>query len=121
MKKTIAIVSFAVIAAACHPAPEPEPVSTFSLTQLAAQKPGDLGADFVNVEGYPEQQQTNYRVFRLVCAQCHTLARPINSRVVKRDDWDRLMRRMHGKTVVYGWWTDFAASDAKRILDFLEY
>lgn len=121
MKQSLAIVSLAVFAAACKPAPAPEPVSKFSLTQLSAKMPADLGADFVNVDSYPAEMQKNYRVFRLVCAQCHTLARPINSRVVKRADWDRLMHRMHGKTVVYGWWTDFASSDAKRILDFLEY
>jgi cytochrome c5 len=121
MKNTIAIALAAGLAVSCKPAPEPEPVSKFSLTQLAAKRAADLGADFVNVSDYPEAQQKNYRVFSLVCAQCHTLARPINSRIVKRADWDRIMRRMHGKTVVYGWWTDFAKTDAKKILDFLEY
>jgi hypothetical protein len=28
---------------------------------------------------------------------------------------------MHEKTLVYGWWTDFAKKDAAKILDFLEH
>jgi len=121
MKNLLTIAVLAAMTVSCRPTPEPDPPVRFTLEELAAKYPADLGSDVIDVSKYPEAQQANYRVFRLVCAQCHTLARAINHPTATRKDWERLIERMHGKTVLHGWWTDFAKSDAKRVISFLEY
>ncbi len=121
MKNLLLIATLASLTVSCRPTPEPEPVTRFSLTELQARFPADLGPDTINVADYPVGQQANYRLMGLVCSQCHTLARVINHPTSTRADWKRLIERMHGKTVLHGWWTDFAKSDAERVLSFLEY
>lgn len=70
----------------------------FTAEQLEARFPYDLGPKEVDVTAYPKAQQENYRLFAKACSQCHTLARPLNSPYVTREDWRRYVRRMHAKT-----------------------
>lgn len=80
----------------------------------------DLGPDSIDVSAYPEVQRAEYPLFTKTCARCHTLARPINSPYVTREDWGRFVHRMHDKTtVVRG--TAFGPRDRNAIIDFLAY
>lgn len=67
----------------------------FTKVQLDARFHYDLGPAEVDVSSYPKEQQENYAIFAQTCSQCHTLARPINAPIVKREDWERYVRRMH--------------------------
>ena len=80
----------------------------------------DLGADLVDVSGYPKAQQENYRVFTAVCVRCHTLARPINSPLAARADWRRYVQRMHVRSKDQSDKT-FTKEQAKSIVEFLAY
>jgi cytochrome c5 len=123
MKPKIAgIVFLAAIAAACQGgrAPEPAP-SKFSLEQLQARYYMDLGPSAVDTASYTQKARDGYPIFVKVCSQCHTLARPLNAPEATRAEWEQHVRRMHEKTLVYGWWTDFGKKDAEKILDFLEH
>lgn len=114
--------SLAAWAAACGKPPPPEPeASKFSLQQLQARFYMDLGPDAVDASAYPQKARDGYPVFVQVCSQCHTLARAINAPETTRSDWEQHVRRMHEKTLVYGWWTDFGKKDAEKILDFLAH
>ncbi|TPW22095.1 MAG: hypothetical protein FD126_39 [Elusimicrobia bacterium] len=123
MKNRLAVAAFSVIlAAACRPSPPAEPVAAkFDLQQLQARFYMDLGQDSVDASAYPAKAREGYDVFVKVCSQCHTLARPLNAPEATRADWEKHVRRMHEKTLVYGWWTDFGKKDAEKILDFLEH
>lgn len=117
-----AAVALLVVLAACRPAAAPEAKpSKFTLEQLQARFYSDLGADAVDASAYPEKAREGYPVFVQVCSQCHTLARALNSDETTRSDWEQHVRRMHEKTLVYGWWTDFGKKDAEKILDFLAH
>lgn len=122
MKMRLVVVSLALAAAACRPAAPPEPApSKFDLQQLQARFYMDLGPDSVDTSAYPAKAREGYDVFVKVCSQCHTLARPLNAPETTRADWEQHVKRMHEKTLVYGWWTDFGKGDAGKILDFLEH
>jgi hypothetical protein len=122
MKNGIAVLLSLAVLAACRPAPSPEPEpSKFSLEQLQARFYTDLGPDAVDASAYPEKAREGYPVFVQVCSQCHTLARVLNSHEATRSEWEQHVRRMHEKTLVYGWWTDFGKKDAEKILDFLAH
>ena len=122
MKNRLAAALSLLALAACRPAPPAEPAaSKFSLNQLSARFYMDLGPDAVDTSAYPRKAQDGYAVFVKVCSQCHTLARPLNAPEATREDWKKHVGRMHEKTLVYGWWTDFAKADAEKILDFLEH
>src|SRR3990167_1440253 len=69
----------------------------FTFVQLQALFSWDLGQDFIDVSVYPQAQQANYEVFKAKCSVCHTLARPINAPNAERRDWERFVKRMHGK------------------------
>ena len=105
----------------CRAPAAPSAKSKFTLEQLTARFYYDLGPDTIDVSGYPKEQQDRYQVFATVCSQCHTLARPINAPQATREEWDSFIKRMHQKTLVYGWWTEFGKADAGRVLDFLTY
>lgn len=121
MSLRLAVVAAAALAWGCKgPAPEAAK-SKFTLEQLKARFYMDLGPNTVDVASYPKNVQDGYQVFANACSQCHTLARPINASEVSREDWDKHVRRMHEKTLAYGWWTKFGKDDAKKILDFLAY
>jgi uncharacterized protein (DUF1800 family) len=92
----------------------------FTDKELAARFYYDLGADTVDVSGYPKAQQDGYAAFAKTCAQCHTLARPINSPIAAKEDWRRYITRMHLKTKSTKG-TDFSVEDARVILDFLAF
>lgn len=122
MKTRLAVLAFAAAAtAACRAAPAPEAPPKFSPEQLSARFYMDLGPDAVDASGYPPKAREGYPVFVHVCSQCHTLARPLNAPEATRADWEQHIRRMHDKTLVYGWWTEFGKKDAAKILDFLEH
>lgn len=122
MKSRLAAAALTLAVAACRPAAPPEAVpSKFDLRQLQARFYMDLGPDAVDVSAYPAKARAGYDVFVKVCSQCHTLARPLNAPETTRAEWETHVRRMHEKTLVYGWWTDFGKADAGKILDFLEH
>jgi len=92
----------------------------FTDEQLKANFYNDLGPATVDVSSYPKQQQNNYAVFTRTCSQCHTLARPINAPLIKREDWKRYISRMHMKTKVTSG-TEITKEEAATIADFLAY
>lgn len=92
----------------------------YTQEQLGARFYYDLGPAEADVSSYPKTQQAGYAVFKRVCSQCHTTARPLNSPLVKREDWRRYVRRMHARTKVYAG-TSVGKKDAEAIIDFLSY
>ena len=118
MKRILAVI---LLAAACKPAPQAPAPPKFTVQQLSAQFPADLGPAEIDVTAYPARIQEGYAVFSKVCSQCHTPARALYSPVTSRADWDKHVSRMHQKTLMYGWWTAFQKEDAKMVLDFLSY
>jgi cytochrome c5 len=76
----------------------------------------EAGAKEIDVSRYPARQQENYKIFSAKCAQCHSLARPINSEFALPDEWERYVKRMMRKPG-----SGIEAADAKRIYDFLVY
>ena len=116
------LVAAAAAGAACQAAREPAPPpAKYTLSQLSARYYMDLGPATVDVSGYPARAQAGYEAFVNVCAQCHTTARALHGPETARAEWERRLHRMHEKTLVYGWWTEFEKSDARKIMDFLEH
>lgn len=80
----------------------------------------DLGPSTVDISRYPPRQQENRRVFARTCSRCHTLARPLNAPIVKLQDWESLIHRMHRHSKAeLG--TAFSKEQASEIADFLAY
>ncbi len=75
----------------------------------------DKGPDKIDVSGWPEEEQQNYRVFAEKCNKCHTVARPINSRFTA-DEWKRYLKRMLRRPDC-----NIDEAQARRIYDFLKY
>jgi hypothetical protein len=75
--------------------------------------PNDLGPDSIDVSGYPADMKKKYETFKQ-CAQCHTLARPINSQMHDRESWRRYVKRMMSKP-------GCEIKDGKAIFEFLTY
>jgi hypothetical protein len=94
--------------------------SRFSVQQLQAQQPADLGPDRIDVASYPPRQQENYKTFARACAQCHTLSRAINAPIVTRADWKRYIRR-EGVRSAQSSGVNLSKEDEEIILDFLAY
>ncbi len=92
----------------------------FTAEQRAALFYYDLGPKEIDVTSYPKEQQENYKAFAKACSQCHTLARPINSPLITREDWRRYTRRMHAKAKIS---TNavIGAAAAKQEIEFLTY
>lgn len=80
----------------------------------------DLGPDSIDVSKYPAQQRYNYEVFKRVCAECHTLARAINSPVESRMYWRFHLLRMdlHARAQER---VRRTPQETKAVLDFLAY
>jgi hypothetical protein len=93
------------------PAPPPQPAGPSSAPASApdaapamsekekAQKepfPNDLGPDSIDVSAYPAPLTAKYTYLK-ECAQCHTIARPINSQIWQDDGWKRYVKRMKAK------------------------
>jgi hypothetical protein len=76
----------------------------------------DKGPPTVDVSHYPEAIQKDYRIFRMKCSVCHTLARPINSDFALPDEWSRYVKRMMHKPG-----SMISPKDAKNIYTFLAY
>ena len=77
--------------------------------------PQDKGPDKIDVSGYPAEMQANYKLFASKCAKCHTIARPINTMMLK-DEWERYVKRMMHKPN-----SGISDSQGKQIFDFLAY
>ena len=105
--------------ASAAPGPASAP-ARFTDKQREALLYFDLGADQIDVTGYPKAQQENYKVFAAVCSRCHTLARPINSPLVTRADWRRFIERMHVRSKIQSDKT-FTKEEAKTVVEFLAY
>ena len=58
--------------------------------------PADKGPNFVDVSSYPVEMQQHYKLFERKCSRCHTLARPINSKLVG-EEWRRYVHKMMRK------------------------
>jgi hypothetical protein len=58
--------------------------------------PNDLGPDSIDVSAYPAPLKKKYEYLK-ECAQCHTMARPINSQIFEDDAWKRYVKRMKAK------------------------
>jgi hypothetical protein len=139
MKKRVVLLVGCVILGACSRGKPEATAPRFSLSQLAAVMPADLGASALDVSAYPQEQQGHYRLFAARCSQCHTLARAINSSFVTREDWNRYVERMHARLPVErarmpdggevrlvrrgekGFRGVIPASEIPKIIDFLAY
>lgn len=117
MKRWLALVIGVLAAAPASAAPE---AGRFTPKQLEAQFAFDLGADQIDVSGYPKVQRERYAVFASVCSRCHTLARPINAPLASRADWRRFISRMHVRSRIQSDKT-FTREQARAIVDFLAY
>ncbi len=76
----------------------------------------DAGADTIDVSKYPEKMQEYYKVLQAKCAECHALARVINSEFALADEWKRYIKRMRRKPG-----SKIKKNDAKVIWEFLVY
>lgn len=92
----------------------------YSRDQLRASFYYDLGPADIDVSAYPDAQKANYAVFKRVCSQCHTLARPINAPIAAKTDWRRYVERMHIHTSSRPG-TAINKEDASKIVAFLAF
>jgi hypothetical protein len=76
----------------------------------------DKGPAKIDVSKYPADMQAKYKVFVKKCANCHTIARPINCEFVLDDEWERYVKRMMRKAG-----TLISADEGKQIFEFLAY
>jgi hypothetical protein len=58
--------------------------------------PADTGPNFIDVSSYPVEMQQHYKLFESKCSRCHTLARPINSKLVG-EEWRKYVHKMMRK------------------------
>lgn len=83
--------------------------------ESTVQLPQDRGPDTIDVSSFPAPLQDTYKVFRTKCSKCHTIARPLNTTMV-REEWERYVKRMMHKPN-----SGIRSADGKRIFDFLIY
>lgn len=123
MKKSVGLFFWVILSfIACRKiAQPPTVVRQFTDQQLAAEFPSDLGPDQVDVSLYPPEQQANYNLFAQKCAQCHTLARSINSSFTTEEDWTRYVTRMHSKTEDRFQEKLLDGTEAKKVIGFLVF
>lgn len=76
----------------------------------------DAGVDSIDVSKYPKEMQEKYEVVKAKCAQCHSMARVINSEYALSDEWKRYIKRMRRKPG-----SKIKKADAKAIWEFLVY
>ncbi len=114
MKKALTAAALLALAAAAFAA------GKLTEREKAARFPYDLGPDTIDVSRYPKEQQEAYALFAVKCSQCHTLARPINSPLSTRQDWQRFVERMHAKIHASSK-SPLTESDEARIVDFLVF
>ena len=75
----------------------------------------DMGPAYIDVSGYPPEQQALYPLFAQKCSKCHTLARPINSSMTG-DEWWGYVTRMSGKPG-----SGISPKTAEDVFTFLSY
>lgn len=86
---------------------------------LANPYPNDLGDDRLPetvLASYPPERRKGYDLLIVKCAQCHTAARPLNSRFSDAATWNRYVKRMMNKPGCA-----IAPSEGKAIWQFLSY
>jgi hypothetical protein len=77
--------------------------------------PQDKGPDKIDVSKYPPEMQSAYKLFSSKCSKCHTIARPINTKML-RPEWERYVKRMMHKPN-----SGISDKQGKEIFDFLVY
>lgn len=81
--------------------------------------PNDLGPATLpeaTLAAYPADIRKGYDLLITRCAQCHTAARPLNSRFDDSDTWNRYVKRMMNKPGC-----NIAKAEGKAIWQFLAY
>lgn len=81
--------------------------------------PNDLGPAILpeaTLASYPADIRKGYDLLVTRCAQCHTAARPLNSRFDDSDTWNRYVKRMMNKPGC-----KIAKAEGKAIWQFLAY
>lgn len=77
--------------------------------------PQDKGPAKIDVSKYPPEQQKAYKLFVDKCSKCHTIARPINT-TMTRKEWEMyVMRMMHKPN------SGISGNQGKEIFEFLIY
>ena len=76
----------------------------------------DTGPATIDVSKYPSEQQAAYPLFQKKCAQCHKIARAINTNFVLPSEWERYIKRMMYKPN-----SKLKEDDGKTIYRFLTY
>lgn len=76
----------------------------------------DKGPAKIDVSKYPADMKSRYKVFEKKCANCHTLARPINCEYALEDEWERYIKRMMRKAG-----TLISPDEGKQIFEFVVY
>lgn len=85
------------------PVPAPAPAAAGMTEKEKAQAnpyPNDLGPEAIPdsvLAGYDKAVRPGYDLMTKRCAQCHTAARPINSRFDDAETWNRYVKRMMNK------------------------
>ena len=92
--------------------------AAFTDQEMKARFYYDLGPDQVDVTGYPAAAKKGYELFQVSCGRCHTLARPLNSSLTKREDFERYVKRMHMKASKKKG-ASFSKDEAAAIIEFL--
>lgn len=77
--------------------------------------PNDFGPGEIDVSKYTPEMQAKYKTF-LQCANCHVIARPINTQFHDADTWKRYVKRMISKPGC-----GISNKDGKAIFEFLAY
>jgi len=91
--------------------------AAFILAQEASNVvlPQDKGPDKIDVSAYPPELQAGYKTFTSKCSKCHTIARPINTKMT-RPEWERYVKRMMHKPN-----SGIGDKQGKEIFEFLIY
>lgn len=82
---------------------------------LMGVSPAQPAVNRVDVSGYPPDVQAAYQVFEIKCSKCHTLAKPINSRL-SADDWKSYIKKMIRRPG-----SGINEESARQIFHFLRY
>lgn len=92
------------------------PIAENLLFAEDAKFAADEGSQEIDVSKYPKPLQKSYKVFQKRCAQCHNLARTVNSDYALPDEWERDIKQMQRKPG-----SELTSKEAKAIYEFLVY
>ncbi|MDE3165928.1 MAG: photosystem P840 reaction-center cytochrome c-551 [Acidobacteriota bacterium] len=87
----------------------------FAQEQSKVNLPQDKGPDKIDVSKYPAEMQSAYKMFSSKCSKCHTIARPINTKMT-REEWERYVKRMMHKPN-----SGISDKQGKEIFEFVVY